>query len=163
MCHGSIHVDSMPSKSHDDTPKRHRNPVAERLTMSKEDLEEIVVLSEENVEVETDKAAKQKRWRETSLSYASSESKKPVSYRRFSSPKPPSKKLAERRSSGILRVDANDPKDDHSRKKSRSSLCQEPHSPAPSSDRLSVTFAMDDDKGRSRFAQQFKLEFGITT
>ena len=54
---------------------------------------------------------------------------KPASYRRFSSPQPPKFKLERKMSAGILR-----------------SSTAEPVSPAPSADRLSVTFAFEEPK-----------------
>ena len=148
-----------------------------------DDLEEIVVLGDEIVDEAQQGPSgggekKQKRWRDTSPSYASiaaestsmqMSSGTPPSYRsfphifgwyssprfkhlylpyrRFSSPKPSPTKgrvSTERRSSGILRTDP--------RRRSKTSslgLGQEqqlPHSPAPSTDRQSVSFAMDDSK-----------------
>ena len=135
------------------------------------DLEEIVVVGAERVteeatepDVETPvtkpilpsekKVPKRlKRWRDTSPSYASIAAEStslytnsPPSYRRFESPKPPPDGVQRRRSSGggILRTDLG-----------LSPLLKirllpegttEPVSPARSADRMSVTFAFDDDQ-----------------
>ena len=68
----------------------------------------------------------------------SSEVNSPPSYRRFSSPRPPRFTLERKLSAGILRTDTVN------RNKSSGSVTVEPTSPAPSVDRLSVTFAMDE-------------------
>ena len=61
----------------------------------------------------------------------------PPSYRRFSSPRPPRFTIERKMSAGILRTSPAE----RGRKKSGGGQSAEPTSPAPSVDRLSVTFA----------------------
>ena len=136
---------------------------------SKDDPDRIVVLAEEEV-VELDQGSvpqQQQQQQQPESSRKGSEGRRaPVSsssssfYRRYSSPKPPKKPrpkpLETRRSSGILRLESAAPSQNlgqvsaHSGSEKSITFCTksklttadpEPHSPAPSADRVSVTFA----------------------
>ena len=104
----------------------------------------------------------------------SGEVSSPPTYRRFSSPRPPRFPIERKMSAGILRIDTTN----RGKSSGSASVNVEPTSPAPSVDRLSVTFAMDEPekvdgdiekteeslvkneqtKGRTHLKFEFKLQ-----
>ena len=73
---------------------------------------------------------------------SSGEVSSPPTYRRFSSPRPPRFPIERKMSAGILRIDTTN----RGKSSGSASVNVEPTSPAPSVDRLSVTFAMDEQE-----------------